>query len=53
MTRRGIDFVIDTARRVHAANPAILAPAAEFFNIDIDQRLNDESLREELIYKAY
>jgi 4-hydroxy-tetrahydrodipicolinate synthase len=53
MTRRGIDFVIDTARRVQAANPAILGPAAEFFNIDIDQRLNDKSIPQELIYNAY
>ena len=53
MTRQGIDFVVETARRVQAANPAILAPAAEFFNIDIDQRLNDEKGREELIYAAY
>ena len=53
MTRNGIDFVVDTARRVQAANPAILAPAAEFFNIDIDQRLNDETVREALIYSAY
>ena len=53
MTRKGIDFVRATARNVQAANPAILAPAAEFFNIDIDQRLNDDGLLENLIYADY
>ena len=53
MTRKGIDFVRETARKVQAANPAILAPAAEFFNIDIDQRLNDDGLLENLIYAEY
>jgi 4-hydroxy-tetrahydrodipicolinate synthase len=53
ITRNGIDFVIETARKVQATNPAILAPAAEFFNIDIEQRLNDESIREALIYTDY
>ena len=53
MTRQGIDFVIETARKVQAANPAIFGPAAEFFNIDIDRRLNDETIWEELIYSGY
>ncbi len=53
ITRNGIDFVIETARKVQAANPAILAPAAEFFNIDIDARLNDPSVLGELIYTGY
>ena len=53
ITRNGIDFVIETARKVQAANPAILAPAAEFFNIDIDARLNDPSVLGELIYAEY
>jgi 4-hydroxy-tetrahydrodipicolinate synthase len=53
ITRNGIDFVIETARKVQATNPAILAPAAEFFNIDIEQRLNDESIQEALIYTDY
>ncbi len=53
MTRKGIDFVRETARKVQAANPAILGPAVEFFNIDIDQRLNDDGLLENLIYADY
>ncbi len=53
MTRKGIDFVRATARKVQAANPAILGPAAEFFNFDIDQRLNDDGLLEALIYTDY
>ncbi len=53
MTRKGVDFVRETARKVQAANPAILKPAAEFFNIDIEQRLNDVSVLEALIYTDY
>ncbi len=53
MTRKGIDFVLDTARRVQTANPGILGPAVEFFNIDIDARLNDPSKLEDLIYAEY
>jgi 4-hydroxy-tetrahydrodipicolinate synthase len=53
MTRKGIDFVIETARRVQAANPGILGPAGEFFDIDIDRRLNDEALLKNLIYTDY
>ena len=53
MTPKGFDFVVETARKVQASNPGIFAPAAEFFNIDIDQRLNDERIREALIYHDY
>ena len=53
ITRKGIDFVIETAKKVQAANPAILAPAAEFFNIDIEERLKDERIRKALIYTDY
>ena len=53
MTRKGIDFVRETARQVQTANPSILKPAAEFFNIDIDQRLNDDALLDDLIYAEY
>ncbi|MDJ0811737.1 MAG: 4-hydroxy-tetrahydrodipicolinate synthase [Desulfobacterales bacterium] len=53
MTRKGIDFVRQTARKVQMANPSILKPAAEFFNVDIDQRLNDDSVLEALIYTDY
>ncbi len=53
MTRKGIDFVRETARQVQTANPSILKPAAEIFNIDIDQRLNDDALLYDLIYAEY
>ncbi len=53
MTRKGVDFVRETARKVQAANPAIFKPAAEFFNIDIERRLNDDRALEALVYKDY
>ncbi|MDJ0801445.1 MAG: 4-hydroxy-tetrahydrodipicolinate synthase [Desulfobacterales bacterium] len=53
MTRKGVDFVRETARKVQAANPAILKPAAEFFNIDIERRLSDDRALEALIYRDY
>ena len=53
MTRKGVDFVRETARKVQAANPAIFKPAAEFFNIDIERRLNDDRALEALIYRDY
>jgi 4-hydroxy-tetrahydrodipicolinate synthase len=53
MSRAGLEKVMDIVRTVQAKNPEILAPLAEFFNIDIDQRLNDERFREELCYPTY
>ena len=53
MSRAGLDEVVDIAKTVQSNNPEILAPLAEFFNVDIDARLNDERLLEGLYYPAY
>jgi 4-hydroxy-tetrahydrodipicolinate synthase len=41
MSRAGLDVVVNIAKTVQSKNPEILAPLAEFFNVDIDARLND------------
>jgi 4-hydroxy-tetrahydrodipicolinate synthase len=53
MTKTGVDTVLAAARTVQAESPEILQPAAEFFNIDIDERLNNEKYWEGLYYKDY
>jgi 4-hydroxy-tetrahydrodipicolinate synthase len=53
MSRAGLEKVVNIARTVQAKNPEILAPLAEFFDVDIDARLNDEHLLEGLCYRDY
>lgn len=53
MTRQGFATVREAARQVHQSDPAILAPVAASFGIDIEARLQDDSLIEQLVYKAY
>jgi 4-hydroxy-tetrahydrodipicolinate synthase len=53
MSRAGLEKVVDIARSVQTDNPEILAPLADFFGVDIDARLNDESLWEGLYYPTY
>jgi 4-hydroxy-tetrahydrodipicolinate synthase len=53
LTRQGLGMVLSAARTVQANAPEILRPAAEFFNIDIDERLNNEKHWRDLCYKTY
>ncbi len=53
MTRAGLERVVATLRQIQAANPEILQPAAEFFNVDIEQRLRATDQWEKLVYPAY
>lgn len=53
MTKNGIEKILEIARQVQADSPEIFKPAAEFFNIDVDARLNDPSNWECLYYKEY
>jgi 4-hydroxy-tetrahydrodipicolinate synthase len=53
MTRNGLETVLNAARKVQADHPEILEPAAEFFNVDIEGRLNDPSVCDELFYDTY
>jgi 4-hydroxy-tetrahydrodipicolinate synthase len=53
MTRNGIDVVLNAARRVWKNNPEILTPVADFFDVDIEARIYDESILAELTYDQY
>jgi len=53
MTRQAIDKVVDTARRILSDAPYILEPAADFFGLDIEARLNDPEVIEGLYYGQY
>lgn len=50
MTRQGIEIVIDAARQVQAEHPELLEPLARFFDIDIDDRLNNPEHWKGLFY---
>ena len=53
MTPKAIEVVLDAARKVQATNPDILKPCAEFFDVDLDARLNDPGLWKDLVYTEY
>ena len=53
MTRNGIDRVIAMAREVYANAPEILQPVADFFDVDIEDRLSNPAYREGLFYDSY
>jgi 4-hydroxy-tetrahydrodipicolinate synthase len=53
MSAGGLAVVLDAARTVFTRSPEILQPAADFFNIDIEARLNDKAAAEKLIYSEY
>ncbi len=53
MTKNGLETVLSAARKVQADNPEILKPVAEFFNVDIEQRLNNPSSWDGLFYEDY
>ncbi len=50
MTKNGMNVVIDAARSVHTAHPEVFQPIVDFFKVDIDERLNNPSYREDLCY---
>jgi 4-hydroxy-tetrahydrodipicolinate synthase len=53
LTRKGMDVILEAGRSVLANDPAVLAPVAQFFDVDIEARLNDETLHKDLIYEEY
>ena len=53
MTRAGLGKVLDIARTVQTENPEIFKPLADFFNVDIDRRLNDPVFQKGLSYENY
>lgn len=50
MTKNGMKTVIDTVKGVQEKNPEILQPVADFFRVDIEERLNNPVYWEELYY---
>ncbi len=50
MTHNGIEAVLTAARKVHQANPQILEPVAEFFDVDLNDRLYNEKYLEGQYY---
>lgn len=53
LTQNGLNVVLEAARRVHANSPEILRPIADFFNVDIGQRLENPEYCEGLYYESY
>jgi len=53
MTRNGIEKVIEITQSVYANAPEVLQPLADYFNIDIAERLENPACREGLFYESY
>jgi 4-hydroxy-tetrahydrodipicolinate synthase len=53
MTKSGLEKVLGAARKVQADNPEIFRPVADFFDVDIAERLNNPSTWEGLAYEEY
>ncbi|MFQ3548447.1 MAG: 4-hydroxy-tetrahydrodipicolinate synthase [Armatimonadota bacterium] len=50
MTAAGVEVVRNAAKKVWQNNPEILAPIEKFYGVDIEARLNDDSVWESLTY---
>ncbi len=53
MTKKGIQEVLEAAQTVWEKNSEIMKPAGDFFGVDIEARLYDESLVQGLTYENY
>ena len=53
LTQNGLQTVLAATRKVQSASPEILQPVAEFFNVDIAERLENEKYLEGLAYASY
>ena len=50
MTRNGLEVVLANARRVYESNPEILQPIADYFDVDLKERLYNDKYAEGLFY---
>ncbi|MCJ7760685.1 dihydrodipicolinate synthase family protein, partial [Candidatus Bathyarchaeota archaeon] len=50
MTQKGLQVVLEAARKVYANTPEILEPIEVFFNVDLSQRLYKEEFWKGLTY---
>ncbi|MBW2265076.1 MAG: 4-hydroxy-tetrahydrodipicolinate synthase [Deltaproteobacteria bacterium] len=53
MTKKGLEVVLEVGRTTWKNNPEILQPIADFFGVDIEARLYDNSVLAELTYETY
>ena len=53
MTQKGLQTVLDATRKVQTASPEILQPVAEFFNVDVGERLENKKHWKALAYAEY
>ena len=53
MTQNGLQTVLNAVHKVQTTAPEILQPVAEFFNVDIAERLEDEKYLKGLAYNSY
>jgi 4-hydroxy-tetrahydrodipicolinate synthase len=50
MTKSGLDIVLINARKVYESNPQIFKPIADYFGVDLKERLYNEKYLEGLFY---
>ncbi len=50
MTSKGIQQVLESARKVHNEDPEILTPVEDFFDVDLEERLYDDRYCRGLCY---
>ncbi len=50
MTQKGFHVILDATKSVQTNNPEIFEPIASFFNVDIEERLNNTEVHEALWY---
>lgn len=50
MTKKGLETVLNAARKVYSSNPEILGPVEAFFDIDLSKRLYEEQFWKGLYY---
>ena len=50
LTRAGLEVVLTNARKVYEVNPQVLEPVADFFGVDLNDRLYNEKYLEGLYY---
>ncbi|MBU0987170.1 MAG: 4-hydroxy-tetrahydrodipicolinate synthase [Proteobacteria bacterium] len=53
MSLNGLNKILEAARNVQTNNPELFLPIADFFDVDIAERLSNPSIWEDLYYKEY
>jgi 4-hydroxy-tetrahydrodipicolinate synthase len=53
VTRKGLQVILHNAREIQSRNPEIFKPLSDFFDINVEERLNNEQYWKGLYYDAY